>query len=59
MSLGQSGESREMVFEELLAVWRSCESRLIGEFSGDFDADEAEADKDTEAWRRRYQEAQS
>jgi hypothetical protein len=52
-------DERKQVFEALLAVWRASESALIGEFGRDIAAEEAEADRVMENWRRRYREAHS
>jgi hypothetical protein len=51
-------EEKEQVFEALLQDWRDDERNLIGEFSSDQDAENAEADRQMEEWRRRYREAQ-
>jgi hypothetical protein len=61
MSVSQSEtskhETRGQVFEALLQDWRDDERNLIAEFSGDMDAENAEADRQMDEWRRRYREA--
>jgi hypothetical protein len=45
------------VFESLLQDWRRMKQGLIGEFSSDMDAENMEADRQMDEWRKRYREA--